>query len=140
MNNKPPSKDIGECIIFDVRCHMKSLDVPLVILSSLQQSWAFFVQTDFGGWPNSQIIHKYVEYADHCFSAFGGRVKKWITFNEPWVFTVFGYSDGSMAPNMKDPGRSEYQAGRNVILAHAKAYRFATLIYCLGQVKVYACA
>ena len=77
----------------------------------------------FGGWVDEQIIDWYVAYADICFREFGDRVKRWITFNEPWVFTVLGYSYGEHSPNIQDPGVSEYQAGHNVLVSHGKAYR-----------------
>jgi lactase-phlorizin hydrolase len=50
-------------------------------------------------------------------------VKLWITFNEPWVFTVFGYGAGSAPPGMHGIGTYVYQAAHNVLRAHAKAYR-----------------
>uniref|UniRef100_H2YTH6 beta-glucosidase n=1 Tax=Ciona savignyi TaxID=51511 RepID=H2YTH6_CIOSA len=71
------------------------------------------LQEEFGGWVSPDIQDLFVEYVDICFKEFGPKVKRWITFNEPWVFTVLGYADG----------RSEYQAGKNMLLAHAKAYR-----------------
>uniref|UniRef100_H2YY83 beta-glucosidase n=1 Tax=Ciona savignyi TaxID=51511 RepID=H2YY83_CIOSA len=77
----------------------------------------------FGGWVGAEIIDLFVEYADICFKEFGPKVKRWITFNEPWVFTVLGYGNGAHSPNIKDSGRLDYQAGKNVLLAHAKAYR-----------------
>uniref|UniRef100_H2YY85 beta-glucosidase n=1 Tax=Ciona savignyi TaxID=51511 RepID=H2YY85_CIOSA len=64
------------------------------------------LQDSFGGWVGAEIIDLFVEYADICFKEFGPKVKRWITFNEPW-----------------DSGRLDYQAGKNVLLAHAKAYR-----------------
>ncbi|XP_076816813.1 uncharacterized protein LOC143462503 [Clavelina lepadiformis] len=81
------------------------------------------LQIEFGGWPSDGVIDWYVAYADFCFREFGDRVKRWITFNEPWVFTVLGYADGAHSPNVKNPGRSEYMAAHHVILSHARAYR-----------------
>lgn len=46
------------------------------------------------GWPDSQIIQAFVDYAEFCFKEFGNRVKKWITFNEPWVVCYQGYDIG----------------------------------------------
>ncbi|CAK8692258.1 unnamed protein product [Clavelina lepadiformis] len=80
------------------------------------------LQYDFGGWAGREIVDWFALYADICFRTFGGRVKRWITFNEPWVFTVLGYADGAHSPNIRDPGRSEYLAAHHVLLAHAKAY------------------
>lgn len=41
---------------------------------------------DRGGFLNaSLIIGAFRDYAEIAFATFGDRVKKWITFNEPWV-------------------------------------------------------
>jgi beta-glucosidase/6-phospho-beta-glucosidase/beta-galactosidase len=40
---------------------------------------------DLGGWTNPKIVDYFEVYADALFKHFGDRVKKWITFNEPWV-------------------------------------------------------
>ena len=53
---------------------------------------------------------------------FHKQVKFWITFNEPWVFTVMGYGTGEMAPGGKNLATDPYTAGHNVLLAHAEAY------------------
>ena len=37
-------------------------------------------------------------YSEVCFAAFGDRVKRWATLNEPWSFTYMGYVTGSFAP------------------------------------------
>lgn len=46
------------------------------------------------GWPDARIIPYFVEFAEFCFKEFGDRVKKWITFNEPWVVCYQGYEIG----------------------------------------------
>jgi len=82
-----------------------------------------FFQLEFGGWVGEEIVDLFVGYAKVCFQQFGDRVKYWITFNEPWVFTVLGYSYGTHSPNIQDGGRSEYKGGHNLLLAHAKTYQ-----------------
>ena len=70
------------------------------------------------------LIASYFEdYAKVAFGAFGDRVKNWITINEPWVIAVSGYGTGDFAPGIYGPGIYDYQAGHNLIRAHAKAYR-----------------
>merc|ERR1712135_107597 len=81
------------------------------------------LQNKFGGWQDEQIVDWYVKYAEVCFNKFGDRVKWWVTFNEPWVFTVIGYGDGGHAPHVRQPGEGEYQAAHNMLVAHGKTYR-----------------
>ena len=51
------------------------------------------------------------------------QVKMWITFNEPPIVTLTGYGEGGFAPGVKGMNASQqYVAGKNLILAHAKAY------------------
>lgn len=46
----------------------------------------------------------FVRYAHVCFERFGDRVKNWITYNEPGVYTLAGYAAGVHAP-----GRSSFR-------------------------------
>ena len=50
------------------------------------------------------------------------QVKYWITFNEPWLFTLFGYDDGTSPPGIKNSGYGGYQTAHVVIKAHAEAW------------------
>ncbi|XP_047121620.1 myrosinase 1-like [Schistocerca piceifrons] len=76
-----------------------------------------------GGWPNPLIADYFVEYARILFENFGDRVKWWITFNEPSVFTS-GYSSvGYQAPSQNAPGIGNYLAAHTLIRAHGKVYR-----------------
>jgi beta-glucosidase len=73
------------------------------------------------------------EYADYVFTEYGGKVKNWITFNEPWVFAHAGYDVGKKAPGRCSrylkgcedrDGRSGYEAylvSHNLLNAHAEA-------------------
>lgn len=75
---------------------------------------------DEGGWPNPDLADAFADYADAVFGRLGDRVKHWISFNEPWVFTYLGYGLGLHAP-----GRSDFDdalaAGHTVVRAHAAA-------------------
>ena len=76
----------------------------------------------YGGWLDAAIVHDFGNYARTCFEAFGDRVQHWITVNEPWTVAVQGYQDGTKAPGKTDnPTIDVYQAGHNLILAHARA-------------------
>ena len=57
---------------------------------------------DAGGWANRDIVQQFATYAETCVSALGDRVKNWMIFNEPWVFTFLGYLYGVHAPGVRD--------------------------------------
>lgn len=77
---------------------------------------------DLGGWTNSYIVDYFEQYARVLYARYANRVKQWITFNEPDLFCLFGYSAEIFAPMVRAPGVGEYQCGHNVLLANARAY------------------
>lgn len=74
---------------------------------------------EIGAWESREVVEAYVEYVKFMFDHFGDRVKKWITFNEPAVFTVNFYGGGVFTGNSNLKGG--YIASTNVNVAHAKA-------------------
>ena len=77
---------------------------------------------DDGGWANRDIVGHFATYAGVVTDALGDRVKKWMVFNEPWVFTFLGYLFGIHAPGIRDSGtglRTTHIAN----LAHAAALK-----------------
>jgi beta-glucosidase len=77
---------------------------------------------DEGGWANREIIAHFTTYAETCIRALGDRVKQWMVFNEPWVFTFLGYIAGNHAPGLRD--RSLGMRAMHIVnLAHASAVR-----------------
>lgn len=72
---------------------------------------------DRGGWSNRDCASWFADYAAIVATRFGDRVKRFATFNEPSVFTLFGYALGSHAPGIAE--RVAYlQAIHHVNLAH----------------------
>ncbi|KAE8746737.1 hypothetical protein FOCC_FOCC006485 [Frankliniella occidentalis] len=51
------------------------------------------------------------------------QVRFWVTFNEPYMFCVFGHGHGRLGATRVNPGTSEYLCGHHILLAHARAYR-----------------
>lgn len=75
---------------------------------------------DQGGWLNPDIAHWFADYATLLFQRLDGRVRKWVTLNEPWVVMDGGYLNGVLAPGH----RNLYEAPRvthNLLLAHGDA-------------------
>ncbi|KAK7094481.1 cytosolic beta-glucosidase-like [Littorina saxatilis] len=82
------------------------------------------LEEEVGGWASERIIPFFLHYAEACFTAFGDRVKMWITFNEPSIFIYFGYVLGYHAPGRKDLAEvGPYACVHNVVRAHAQVYR-----------------
>lgn len=77
---------------------------------------------DLGGLTNPIFVDYFEHYADVLYQHFGDRVKRWITFNEPFIFCIEGYATGRFAPNVKAPGVGEYLCGHHTLQAHAAAY------------------
>jgi beta-glucosidase len=75
---------------------------------------------DQGGWTNRDIVQWFADYAHLIARRLGDRVKHYATFNEPSVFTLFGYSFGWHPPATNDPA-SLYAAIHHVNLAHGAA-------------------
>ncbi|XP_023021868.2 myrosinase 1 isoform X1 [Leptinotarsa decemlineata] len=81
------------------------------------------LQDEYGGWLNETVVDLFVDYAKLCFELFGDDVQWWVTINEPKQVCNAGYGDGRFAPGIVSRGIGEYVCNKNVILAHAKAYR-----------------
>jgi len=80
---------------------------------------------DRGGWLNRDIANWFADYARIMFERLDGRVKKWVTLNEPWVITDGGYLHGALAPGHRNMFEAPI-ASHNLMRAHGavvKAYR-----------------
>ncbi len=77
---------------------------------------------DAGGWPERDTAERFAEYAALVTGALGDAIGDWATFNEPWIFTRFGYLDGYHAPGRKDPD-AYLRATHTVNLAQGLAVR-----------------
>ena len=75
---------------------------------------------DKGGWATRDIAEIFADYAGRAGEAFGDRVHRWITVNEPWVVAHVGYRDGRHAPGIKDP-KQAVAANHHLLLAHGRA-------------------
>ncbi|GLJ16657.1 hypothetical protein SUGI_0285900 [Cryptomeria japonica] len=90
------------------------------------------LQDEYGGFLSEKIVKDFSSYAITCFEAFGDRVNKWVTINELFIISFFGYGDGSHAPGhctnctAGDSATEPYIVAHNLLLAHSavvKIYR-----------------
>ncbi len=72
---------------------------------------------DLGGWTSRDAAGWFADYACLAARRYGDRVKRWITFNEFSVFTLFGYAINWAAPGVTDRV-SHLRAIHHVNLAH----------------------
>ena len=75
---------------------------------------------DLGGWQSRDIAGWFADYAALVARRYGDRVKRFATFNEPCVFTLFGYGLGWNAPAIADKA-AMYRAIHHVNLSHGAA-------------------
>lgn len=87
-----------------------------------------------GGWLNDSISDSFEYYTRIVAENFGNRIKHFITFNEPQVFTGVGYQQGVHAPGYQLQAKDLLHIGHNVLKAHGKATK--TLKELIPDVKV----
>jgi beta-glucosidase len=86
------------------------------------------VLEDDGGWASPSIASAYADYAETLFRRLGDRAKRWITFNEPWVFHWVGSVLGIHAPGRNDMAHA-LAGGHQTLRAHGMAVqRFRGLV------------
>uniref|UniRef100_A0A2A4ISU7 beta-glucosidase n=1 Tax=Heliothis virescens TaxID=7102 RepID=A0A2A4ISU7_HELVI len=79
--------------------------------------------SDIGGWKNPKIIDYFVDYSRLVFDLYGDLVKFWITLNEPDLICQDVFHLDWYLPEEINNKFGEYSCTRNILLAHARAYR-----------------
>ncbi|WP_217588260.1 GH1 family beta-glucosidase [Lentibacillus saliphilus] len=77
---------------------------------------------DKGGWANRDTIEAFVQYAELMFQEFGGKIKKWITINEPWCVSFLSNYIGEHAPGHTDL-QLAVDVSHHLLVAHGKAVK-----------------
>ncbi|CAL9768055.1 unnamed protein product [Musa acuminata subsp. burmannicoides] len=92
------------------------------------------LEDQYGGFLSPFVVKDFRDFVEVCFREFGDRVKHWITFNEPLIFSTMGYATGQTAPGRCTPilvgnctagnsGREPYVVAHHQLLAHAAAVK-----------------
>ncbi|MHB8062874.1 MAG: glycoside hydrolase family 1 protein [Ruminiclostridium sp.] len=92
---------------------------PLITLHHFSEPLWF---QNMGGWKKPENSELFVEYARYVVENLGDLVCEWITFNEPNVYTTFGYELGSFPPGSKDVLESS-KVKAEIIKTHVKLYK-----------------
>ncbi|KAK3920783.1 Myrosinase 1 [Frankliniella fusca] len=83
----------------------------------------FSLEKETGGWTNTTMVEKFVEYAEFLFEQFGNEVEYWSPINEGNMYCIYVPPElGASGIEHYDPN-SFYQCLHNTILAHARVYR-----------------
>ncbi|MCM3786309.1 GH1 family beta-glucosidase [Neobacillus mesonae] len=77
---------------------------------------------DVGGWESQRTIEAFVKYSDIMFREFNGKVKSWLTFNEPWCIAFLSNLLGAHAPGNRDL-QTALNVGHGLLLAHGKSVK-----------------
>ena len=75
---------------------------------------------DRGGWAWRGVVDAFVRFAEAVGKRLGGKVKHWITHNEPWCVAMLGYMNGEHAPGHTDWPEA-LAAAHHVLLSHGRA-------------------
>ena len=91
------------------------------------QAWATLYHWDLpqhlqdrGGWLNRDTAQRFADYAELMARTFGGRVRAWMTLNEPWCSAFLGHVEGRHAPGLAD-ARYGVEAMHHLLLGHGLA-------------------
>lgn len=75
---------------------------------------------DQGGWENRKTVDAFADYAEQMFKEFNGKIKKWITINEPWCVSFLSNFIGIHAPGFQNL-KLATDISHHLLLAHGKA-------------------
>lgn len=90
---------------------------PYVTLHHFDSPQWLFEKGDF---LNKEAIEDFVRFAEVCFDEFDNLVKKWVTFNETYVYGSDKFIIGEAPPQHKYDVGSLVQQMHNMTVAHAK--------------------
>lgn len=90
---------------------------------------------DKGGWHNRGTIDAFVQYAELMFKEFSGKIKFWITLNEPWCISFLSNYIGAHAPGNKDLQLAA-QISHHLLVAHGKAVSKFRELQVDGQIGI----
>lgn len=91
---------------------------PLVTLHHFSEPLWFH---DMGGWNSTENAEQFVKYVLYVVENLGDLVCEWVTFNEPNVYTTFGYLIGIFPPGRRNASEA-FRVMEEMINTHVKVY------------------
>lgn len=105
---------------FEVELLLKNNIKPLVTLWHFSQPlWIEAI----GGWVNPKVKDHYLDLVKIVVEYMGDVVSDWITLNEPNVYLLFAYFEGTWPPGKKGDLKGYFKAAGHFIEAHQAAYK-----------------
>ncbi len=92
---------------------------PLVTLHHFVNPWWI---SEKGGWEQPETVERFLGFVRKVLDALGGEVPYWITLNEPVVYAVQGWVEGTWPPFVRSLPRA-FRVLRHMAMAHVLAYR-----------------
>lgn len=77
---------------------------------------------DKGGWANRETLDAFTDYAELMFKQFNGKIKKWLTINEPWCVSFLSNYLGVHAPGNTDL-QLAVDISHHLLVAHGMAVK-----------------
>ncbi len=90
---------------------------------------------DIGGWQNEAMIVYFEAYCRVLYERLGGKVKKWITINEPFCTAFVGNYFGEHAPGMHDFSTA-LRVSYILLQAHGAAVRLFRKLGVKGEIGI----
>lgn len=76
---------------------------------------------DKSPWHTNDSVEIFIEFVNKILNRFRDRIKYWISFNEPLVWTMAAYGEGNFPPGFKDLNVMMI-ALSNILEAHSRVY------------------
>lgn len=76
-----------------------------------------------GGWTRSDSVALFTRYVEHVATRLAGKVRYWLTVNEPTVYAKHAYVAGDWPPCQRNAWWSAASATYHLCRAHVAAYR-----------------
>lgn len=90
---------------------------------------------DIGGWQNEDMIGYFEAYCRVLYDKLGGRVKHWITLNEPFCTAFLGNFVAEHAPGIRDLATA-VRVSYILLLAHGAAVRLFRKMNVPGEIGI----
>lgn len=112
------SKAALEHYRYEIMLLLKNNIKPLITLHHFSEPLWFEAM---GGWANPQNAEHFIRYVQFVVENLGDIVCEWVTFNEPNVYSYFGYAFGNFPPGARDIFKT-FKVISQLLKTHVRLY------------------